>query len=162
MDAGIHSIFSVDSFRWDEIVKLLVACFLGGILGLERELTRHPAGFRTHILVSMGAATAMLLAFYLMRTFEGTAKFDPGRAIQGVITGMGFIGAGAIMKEGNNVHGLTTAASLWVTATVGMLSGSGAFGLAIVVTLLATITMVFSPHTLAKHPDEHVNPPPKP
>ena len=164
MNAEHFALFGIQQCSWDEIAKLLAACFLGGVLGLERELTKHPAGLRTHILVSLGSAAVMLMAFHLMRTIDATAKFDPGRAIQGVITGMGFIGAGAIMKEGASIHGITTAASLWVTATVGMMVGSGAYGLAVFCTLLATVTMVFSPRTLIKHHDEssRVNTQPKP
>jgi putative Mg2+ transporter-C (MgtC) family protein len=155
MDISNLSIFGIEHCSWDEIVKLLVSCFLGGILGLERELTRHPAGLRTHILVSLGSAAVMLMAFYLLKTLDVAVKFDPGRAIQGIITGMGFIGAGAIMKEGYSIHGITTAASLWVASAVGMLAGTGAYGLAIFTTLLATVTMAFSPRTIAKHPNDN-------
>jgi len=150
-------IFGIQQCSWDEIVKLLTACFLGGVIGLERELTRHPAGLRTHILVSLGSAAVILMVFYLMRTLDTSAKFDPGRAIAGIITGMGFIGAGAIMKEGPSVHGITTAASLWVAAAVGMLSAVGAYGLAIFTTLLATVTMAFSPRTFPRITDENNN-----
>ncbi|MDD4869761.1 MAG: MgtC/SapB family protein [Kiritimatiellae bacterium] len=153
MDVGCLSIFGIEQCSWDEIVKLLAACFLGGILGMERELTRHPAGLRTHILVSLGSAAVMLMAYYLLRTLNSDVKFDPGRAIQGIITGMGFIGAGAIMKEGYNIHGITTAASLWVASAVGMLAASGAYGIAVFTTLLATAAMAFSPRTIVKHPD---------
>lgn len=154
IESGPIMIFGIQQCSWDEIVKLLSACFLGGVLGLERELTRHPAGLRTHILVSLGSASVMLMVFYLMKTLDTAAKFDPGRAIAGIITGMGFIGAGAIMKEGANIHGITTAASLWVAAAVGMLTAVGAFGLAIFTTLLATVTMAFSPQALPKLEDK--------
>jgi len=154
MENNPFVMFGIQQCSWDEIVKLLTACFLGGVIGLERELTRHPAGLRTHILVSLGSAAVMLMAFYLMKTLEPSSKFDPGRAIAGIITGMGFIGAGAIMKEGASIHGITTAASLWVAAAVGMLSAVGAYGLAIFTTLLATATMAFSPRTLPKIEDQ--------
>lgn len=144
---------------WDEVSKLLIACLLGGILGLERELTRHPAGLRTHILISLCAASVMLLGFYLLRTLDGTVKFDPGRTIQGIITGMGFIGAGAIMKEGYSIHGITTAASLWVACAVGMMTGAGAIGMAVFTTLLATATMALSPRLKHPEPDHKPNTP---
>jgi len=160
MEAGAISLFGVEQCSWQDISKLLVACFLGGIRGLERELTKHPAGLRTHILVSLGSAAVMLMAFYLLNTMDVSAKFDPGRAIQGIITGMGFIGAGAIMKEGSSIHGITTAASLWVATAVGMLSACGAYGLAIFVTLLATATMAFTPRAHGKHDDNSSQPPP--
>ena len=160
MDAGSFNLFGIQHCSWEEITKLLLACFLGGVLGLERELTKHPAGLRTHILISLCSASVMLLSFYLLRTLEGTVKFDPGRAIQGIITGMGFIGAGAIIKEGYSIHGITTAASLWVACAVGMLTGAGAFGLAIFTTLLATATMALSPRIAVKHPDSDVHQPP--
>lgn len=162
MDTASFSLFGIQHCSWDEITKLLVACFLGGVLGLERELTKHPAGLRTHILISLCSAAVMLMAFYLLRTLEGTVKLDPGRAIQGIITGMGFIGAGAIMKEGYSIHGITTAASLWVASAVGMLAGSGAYGLAIFTTLLATFTMAFAPRTIARHSDSDNKPPSQP
>lgn len=157
MDFNPMLLIEMHLCSWEEIVKLLVACFLGGILGLERELTRHPAGLRTHILVSLGSAAVILMVFFMMRTLDASAKFDPGRAIAGIITGMGFIGAGAIMKEGASIHGITTAASLWVAAAVGMLSAVGAYGLAIFTTLLATVTMAFSPRAITKSEDEANN-----
>ena len=157
METSPIVIFGIQQCSWEEIASLLAACLLGGILGLERELTRHPAGLRTHILVSLGSAAILLMAFYLMRNLEGDTKFDPGRAIAGVVTGMGFIGAGAIMKEGASIHGITTAASLWVAAAVGMLCSAGAYGLAIFTTLLATATMAFQRRNPI-HPAENPKP----
>lgn len=159
MDAGSITFFGVELCSWQDITRLLVACLLGGILGLERELTRHPAGLRTHILVALGSAAVMLMAFHVAITAGGEIKFDPGRAIQGIITGMGFIGAGAIMKEGTSIHGITTAASLWVATAVGMLAATGQHGLAVLVTILATATMAFSRHSPPKPQDDAQQPP---
>lgn len=136
--------FAIDAFQLDGLIKLAIACVLGGILGMEREITRHPAGFRTHTLVALGSAGFMLLGFFLMKNLEGTYYSDPGRVVQGVITGMGFIGAGAIIKEGMSVHGITTAASLWVAGAVGLLVACGAMPLAIFMTLAALVILIIS------------------
>ena len=132
------------------ILKMVIAFLLGGILGFQREVTHHPAGLRTHILVCIGSAGFMLLAFYISHNYRGEFPFDPGRVMQGVITGMGFIGAGAIMKEGMSIHGITTSASLWVACAVGMMVGANALVLAIVSTLIALITLIFPESTLKK------------
>lgn len=134
----------MNAFYYHAIIKLVVACVLGAILGLEREVTRHAAGLRTHILVTLGSAGFMLMSFFLMNNLEGVVVFDPGRVAQGVITGMGFIGAGAIMKEGLNVRGLTTAASLWVASAVGLMVACGALILAVFTTGLAVATLLIS------------------
>jgi len=127
-----------------DIVKLLIACILGGVIGLERELTKHPAGLRTHILVSLGSA-AFVISGIFMATQTGIHA-DPGRIMQGVITGVGFIGAGAIMKDGLSVRGLTTAASLWVASAVGLLVGIGMLYLALALTVLSFLALLVSRH----------------
>lgn len=134
----------VGSFELNAAIKLVIACLLGGVLGLEREVTKHPAGLRTHILVALGSAGFMLMGFFLMQNLERTVVFDPGRVAQGVITGMGFIGAGAILKEGFSIRGITTAASLWVASAVGLLVASGAFAVAAFMTAVATATLLIS------------------
>ena len=106
------------------ILRVVAAGALGGLIGFEREFREHAAGFRTHILVSMGAALFTLVGAYGVESFAGAGDgirvtFDPTRVAAQVVTGIGFLGAGAIMRQGVNVRGLTTAAALWVTAAIG-------------------------------------------
>jgi putative Mg2+ transporter-C (MgtC) family protein len=118
-------------------VRLLVAALLGGVIGLERDIHGRPAGLRTHLLVSMGSALFMILSV----TIAGDDA-DPGRIAAQIVTGIGFLGAGAIIKSGVNVKGLTTAACLWVCASIGMCSGAGIFTLAVAATIMAIISLV--------------------
>ena len=109
---------------WELILRVAAAGTLGGLIGFEREFHEHAAGFRTHILVSMGAALFTLVGAYGVESFAGAGDgirvtFDPTRVAAQVVTGIGFLGAGAIMRQGVNVRGLTTAAALWVTAAIG-------------------------------------------
>lgn len=143
MGSGISDFLTFTTTDLHSTGKLLVACFLGAALGLEREITKHPAGLRTHILVSLGCASFIIAGFYMAKLFPGSSV-GPGQALQGAITGMGFIGAGAIMKEGVNVHGITTAASLWVSGSIGVLCACGAFALAIATTLIGLIALILS------------------
>lgn len=105
------------------LLRVVIAGLLGGLVGLEREFSDQPAGFRTHILVSLGAALFTLVGAYGVHAFvqeDGDAvRLDPTRVAAQVVTGIGFLGAGAILRQGLNVRGLTTAAALWVTAAVG-------------------------------------------
>lgn len=103
-------------------VRLLIAFILGALVGYEREQARRPAGFRTHILVSIGAALVMLTGEYLSLS---SSVSDPARMGAAVISGIGFLGAGTIIRNGSSVHGLTTAASLWAVACIGVAAGSG-------------------------------------
>jgi putative Mg2+ transporter-C (MgtC) family protein len=121
---------------------LILAAAAGGIIGLERSYHGRPAGFRTHTLVCMASALLMLLTVYQYMWFEPRGiertTLDPTRMAQGIMTGIGFLGAGVIMKDGLSVRGLTTAASIWITAAIGVLMGVGFYipaGLAIVLTL---------------------------
>jgi len=108
---------------------LLVATLAGGLIGLERSYHGRPAGFRTHTLVCLASSLLMLVTMYQAKWFTGalpdTVRVDPTRMAQGVMTGIGFLGAGVIMREGLTVRGLTTAASIWVTAAIGILAGTG-------------------------------------
>lgn len=124
-----------------EIVgRLLLALLLGGLIGLERETLGRSAGLRTHILVSVGSALIMLISAY------GFPSGDPARLAAQVVSGIGFLGAGTIMREGATVRGLTTAASLWVVAGIGLAAGAGFyFGAA-----LATLMVYFSLKALNK------------
>ena len=110
-------------------LRLLVALLCGGLVGLERSYHARPAGFRTHTLVCLASAVLMLVTVYEGQWFEyrgiGRVAIDPTRMAQGIMTGIGFLGAGVIMKEGLSVRGLTTAASIWITAAIGVLVGIG-------------------------------------
>jgi putative Mg2+ transporter-C (MgtC) family protein len=120
------------------ILRLLAAALLGGLIGLERDIHGRAAGLRTNLLVCLGAALFMLVSLAVAGSGElpagGGLRSDPGRIAAQVITGIGFLGAGAIIKAGFSVHGLTTAACLWLTAGIGMAAGAGYFELAFVVT----------------------------
>ena len=108
---------------------LLVATIAGGLIGLERTYHGRPAGFRTHTLVCVASSLLMLVTMYHAKLFAGaapdTVRIDPTRMAQGVMTGIGFLGAGVIVREGLTVRGLTTAASIWITAAIGILAGIG-------------------------------------
>jgi putative Mg2+ transporter-C (MgtC) family protein len=124
------------------IEHLVVATGAGGIIGLERSYHGRPAGFRTHTLVCMASALLMLLTLYQYLWFvphgTGRTTLDPTRMAQGIMTGIGFLGAGVIMKDGLSVRGLTTAASIWITAAIGVLIGVGFYvpaGIAVILTL---------------------------
>jgi len=110
-------------------LRLLIALICGGLVGLERSYHARPAGFRTHTLVCLASALLMLVTVYEGQWFDyrgmGRVAIDPTRMAQGIMTGIGFLGAGVIMKEGLSVRGLTTAASIWITAAIGVLVGIG-------------------------------------
>ena len=114
-------------------LRLLAAAGLGALIGFERELRAKNAGVRTHMLVALGSALFMLISQF---GFPGAERFDAARVAAGVVTGIGFIGGGIIMKR-KHVSGLTTAASLWVTSAVGMGVGSGMYVTSVICTLLA-------------------------
>ena len=117
-------------------LRLLVAFVLGGIIGLERERRERPAGLRTHIVVTVAAALMMMVS-----VLAAGDKFDPGRMATGVITGIGFLGAGTIIRYGGGVRGLTTAATIWAASAVGLTVGIGWYPAAIVTTLLVFFTL---------------------
>jgi putative Mg2+ transporter-C (MgtC) family protein len=122
------------------IGNLLVATIAGGMIGLERSYHGRPAGFRTHTLVCLASSILMLVAIYERHWFPealaDSVKVDPTRMAQGIMTGIGFLGAGVIMREGLSVRGLTTAASIWITAAIGILAGAGFFSTVAIVTVL--------------------------
>ncbi len=117
-------------------LRLLAAFVLGGVIGLERERRDRPAGLRTHILVTVGAALVMMLS----RLVAGE-DFDPGRIAAGVVTGIGFLGAGTIIRYGADVHGLTTAATIWAASAVGLTVGIGSYSAAVVATAIIFVTL---------------------
>lgn len=123
-------------------IRLFVAVVLGGLIGWEREIHDRPAGFRTHILVSVGSALIMIVSIGMSRMFDGTIS-DPGRIAAQVVSGIGFLGAGTIIREGVNVKGLTTAASLWTVAGIGLAVGAGFAFSAFVAAGFVFITLIF-------------------
>ncbi len=122
-------------------VRLFLAAVLGGIIGHEREHYNRPAGIRTHALVCIGAALIMLVSEYVSTVYEG--KVDPTRMGAQVVSGIGFLGAGTILKEGFSVKGLTTAASLWVISCIGLALGVGFYSGAIIATAMIYFTLQF-------------------
>lgn len=125
------------------IFKLTLACILGGLIGLERESLNRPAGFRTYTLVCVGSALAMVVSIDMYYQFYKTVNADPGRIAAQVVSGIGFLGAGTIMKEGATVRGLTTAAGLWVVACIGLAVGAGMYIPAIVTTALILFVLIY-------------------
>lgn len=127
------------------LTRLSAAVLAGGIIGLERSFNGRPAGFRTHSLVCVSSALLMLLTVYQWKLLEGvpieTIRVDPTRMAQGIMTGIGFLGAGVIMKERYTIRGLTTAASIWITASIGIMVGMGFFSAAAIATGFAIGTL---------------------
>ena len=112
---GVYMITNVEL-----LIRLFLSAIIGGSIGIEREVSNRPAGLRTHILVSVGSSLIMLVSIY---GFEGQG--DPGRLASQVVSGIGFLGAGTILRTGNSIKGLTTAASLWVCSGIGLAIGAG-------------------------------------
>lgn len=120
------------------VIRVIMAILLGAIVGLQREKAGKPAGLRTHIIVSLGTAIVVLACSAATMSLEGLS-----RVIQGIVTGIGFVGAGSILKlnEEREIKGLTTAAGLWMTAAVGIAAGLGEIGVAMIGTLLTVIVL---------------------
>ncbi len=128
---------------WEIAVRLLLAVFLGGLIGVERERINRPAGFRTHILVCSGSALIMLVSAYGFTGQMGDGFLaDPGRIAAGVVTGIGFLGAGTILQQRGSVRGLTTAATIWVVSGVGLAAGIGFYLGAILTTFFVLISLL--------------------
>ena len=126
-------------------VRLLLSLMMGGAIGLERAFTGRPAGLRTHTLVCMSSCILMLFTVFQWDLLKSvpleTVRIDPTRMAQGIMTGIGFLGAGAIMKEKFSVRGLTTAASIWTTASIGIIAGLGFYFLTFMATFLTLIVL---------------------
>lgn len=121
--------------------RVLLAMAIGGIIGWERENSNRPAGLRTHMLVAIGAAVVMLMGELALETYADITTMDPTRLGAQVISGIGFLGAGTIMREGATVKGLTTAASLWAVACLGLAAGGGFYEAAVAGTIAIIITL---------------------
>jgi putative Mg2+ transporter-C (MgtC) family protein len=132
------------TLQLDFAIRMLIAAILGAAIGLEREIHEHPAGMRTHLLVSLGSAIFTVLSIY---GFQGVgqgnvaATVDPTRIAAQVVSGIGFLGAGAILKYGTSIRGLTTAASLWTAAAIGMAAGAGEWLIAAVGTSIVIFSL---------------------
>lgn len=127
--------------EWEMAVQLLLSCVLGGFIGYEREAHRKSAGLRTHILVSIGSCLIMILSIKIYASVQGLTNADPTRMAAQVVSGIGFLGAGSILKDGPSITGLTTAASLWVVSGVGLAIGSGYYMGAFMTTGLVFMTL---------------------
>lgn len=124
------------------IVRLSLATLLGGLVGLEREIHGKVAGLRTHSLVSLGSALMMVVSIDVYAAYRGLAPVDPSRIAAQVVSGIGFLGAGAIIRFPTGITGLTTAASLWVVAGIGLACGAGFLKPAFVTSLLVLVVLV--------------------
>jgi len=139
---------AVALWQLEAVIRLAAALLLGGLVGMEREYHGRAAGFRTHALVSLGCCLVMIVSLHFARMFpeptyteHSVLRIDPARIAYGVMAGMGFLGAGAIIRSGLSIRGLTTAASLWCIAAVGLAMGVGLYGLAIAATALVLFTL---------------------
>ena len=143
------------------MLRLLIALVLSGLIGLEREVRRHEAGLRTHILVCLGSALIMLTSLHVFDIYKTQGGVDPTRIAAGVITGIGFLGAGAIMRSQEGVRGLTTASSLWVVAALGLSVGCGFIKASVFATILVLTVLFFLrkfEHKLLKKGVSHGSP----
>lgn len=138
-----RSIYQSDTFQYslDAVIKLFLAIIFSGIIGFEREHSHRPAGLRTHILVAVGSALVMMTAKYVFNEYQGITSFDPTRLGAQVISGIGFLGAGTILREGFSVKGLTTAASLWAVSCIGLAIGCGYYTGALIATIAIYLTL---------------------
>ena len=149
--------FQLSPDHIEMVWRLLAALCAGALIGYERSYNGRPAGFRTHALVCMSSSLLMLVTVYeasWVQTPSEAVRLDPTRMAQGIMTGIGFLGAGVIFKEGLTVRGLTTAASIWITAAIGILAGIGFYFPLVVTTLLTLGTLSVFRWIEAKVPGE--------
>jgi len=137
---------ALPTLNWDEsLLRLALAALLGGLIGFEREMREREAGLRTHLLVSLGSALFTIVGAYGFHAFldsgANVVRADPTRIAAQIVTGIGFLGAGAIIRQGLSVRGLTTAATLWVVAAVGLSAGAGYYSVAVITTALVLLAL---------------------
>lgn len=137
-----NDIISPDVNLTNAVIKLLLSLLLGATIGIERRRKGQIAGLRTFALISMGATLAMLISIYIPQVYLGLKNGDPGRIAAQVVSGVGFLGAGAIIQMKGSVRGLTTAAGIWMTACIGLAVGAGMYLIAIIATLLIIFILV--------------------
>ena len=134
------------TLNWDEsLLRLALAAALGGLIGVEREIREREAGLRTHLLVALGSALFTIVSAYGFHAFlasgQSVVRADPTRIAAQIVTGIGFLGAGAIIRQGLSVRGLTTAATLWVVAAIGLAAGAGYYSAAVITTALVLVSL---------------------
>lgn len=143
MDTIFNHITSPQVTLVGAIFKLLLSMLLGAVIGFERRRKGQFAGLRTFALIAMGATLAMLISIYIPQVYMGLKNGDPGRIAAQVVSGVGFLGAGAIIQMKGSVRGLTTAAGIWMAACIGLAVGAGMYGVAIVATLLIIFILLY-------------------
>ncbi len=129
---------------FEALARLLIAILVGGLLGYEREKEDKPAGLRTHMLVALGACAATLAAIHIsfsMSEGDQSMRLDPIRVVEGIMGGLGFLGAGSIIQSGGSVRGITTAATIWVVGALGVCAGLGAYEICVTVVVLGFIIL---------------------
>ena len=126
---------------WEGFLRILLAMLLGALIGLERERRRQPAGFRTHTVLAVGSALICIVSLFMPSVYGSGLNVDPSRIASQVVSGIGFLGAGAILRMGVSVKGLTTAASLWTTAGIGLAVGAGMYVLSVFSTLVLLLVL---------------------
>jgi len=137
-------IFTDVNSEWMYIIRILIACLCGGAIGIERTLRQKDAGFRTHVIVALGAALIIIVSkygFFDILQFEGL-RADASRIASNVVTGISFLGAGMIFVKGTNIKGLTTAAGIWATAGVGLAIGCGLYITGVVATVIIIVIQI--------------------
>lgn len=140
---ALSSFNSIEVTTASSVYKLLLSLILGSIVGYERKRRGQPAGVRTFSLIAMGSTLAMILSIYVPQEYLGLKNGDPGRIAAQVVTGIGFLGAGAIIQMKGSVRGLTTAAGIWMVAAIGMSVGVGMYSVACIATLFVLIILVW-------------------
>ena len=162
IDTAITTRIRGHGLEAEGILRLVLAAVLGGLVGLEREIRGHEAGLRTFMLVAAGAALAMIVS-RSVANWDGSiptddnvrVTIDPGRIAYGVMTGVGFLGAGTIIQRRSRVHGLTTAAGIWSVAALGLAAGQGLYALSMTATLLMLITLFLLSLIQSRLPTRH-------
>ena len=140
MEPSVDLLFSAQSFSWELAGRIALAALLGAIVGLERLWTGHPAGLRTNMVIAVSSCLFTLLSIEAF-PLQGSAQ-DTARVAAGIVTGVGFLGAGALLQTKSHVRGLTTAAAIWLVAALGMAVGAGFYVLAVFTTLMTTALLV--------------------
>ncbi|MBQ1966407.1 MAG: MgtC/SapB family protein [Clostridia bacterium] len=144
-------------YALDAVFKMALAVLFSGVIGYEREHSHRPAGFRTHILVAVGSALVMMTSGYVFNEYAGLGTFDPTKLGAQVISGIGFLGAGTILREGFSVKGLTTAASLWAVSCIGLAVGAGYYTGALVSTIVIYLTLnTFKRFVIRGNPSKNI------